>query len=256
MSIIAEIRKELYGGLNPFDFAQRHYIDSGYPHTNIVPEVIEAVLIALQPSAWLEIGSMVGGSAIEVAKAADRLSMSTEIVCIDPFCADVAAWFHEALPGWTWKGRAKDGTPTEWRCLRIEDGRPTIYERFLANVAGGGHDKRIVPIPVTASVGTKLLQKLAAARRISALPSVIYLDSAHEPDETFLELILSWSILPAGGVLMGDDWGWEAVRNDVAKFAASVPGNPENASHMMTTLPKAVNQNGVMLYEGQWLLFK
>jgi len=50
-------------------------------------------------------------------------------------------------------------------------------------------------------------------------PNLIYLDSAHEIDETYYELTLYWQIVEPGGILMGDDLGWEAVQKDVTRFA-------------------------------------
>ena len=54
---------------------------------------------------------------------------------------------------------------------------------------------------------------------MSCLPEVIYLDAAHEIDETFLELKCAWEVLPSKGVLFGDDWNWDAVKHDVKLFA-------------------------------------
>src|SRR5208283_2098617 len=78
------------------------------------------------------------------------------------------------------------------------------------------------PVPVTSSVGVGLLRLLFEQKRITSLPEVIYLDSAHEPGETFLEVQTCWNLLPVGGVLTGDDWDWEAVRTDVSRFARSI----------------------------------
>ena len=49
-------------------------------------------------------------------------------------------------------------------------------------------------------------------------PDIIFLDSAHRKDETFLELEAYFALLPVGGVLIGDDWDWVGVREDVIKF--------------------------------------
>ena len=257
MAIIAELPRELYSGNNPFDSAANKYIDTGYRHSFVMPEFIEAVLATIQPAFWLEIGSMVGGSAVKTAQAADKLSIATEIVCLDPFCADVAAWAEETRP------------VNQWRCLKLENGRPTIYERFLANVSASGYSERILPIPVTSAVGIKLLQRLFDERRISGLPSVIFLDSAHEQGETLLEISSAWSILPKGGILIGDDWNWEAVSHDVISFARTVPQNPEHVHRFAAALPQGSVisvEKGVMTYKGrpnnslrpwpQWLLFK
>lgn len=121
---------------------------------------------------------------------------------------------------WAWEQPKKRAN--EWQFLRLERGRPTIYDRFLANVAAAGHSDIILPIAATSIVGIKLLRRLADEKRITSFPTVIYLDSAHEADETFLELQHCWSLLKPGGVLMGDDWVWAAVRNDILRFVQTI----------------------------------
>ena len=155
---------------------------------------------------------------------------------------------------WAWE---KDlAAQDRWRFLRIEDCRPTIYERFLANVLRSGHNDIILPLPVTGTVGIKLLRRLVAEGRLSALPEVVYLDSAHEPDETLLELYLAWDLLPPGGVVMGDDWDWEAVRNDVRKFAGLISSNNQTLQSLAAAHADASIENNVLLYRGQWLMAK
>lgn len=244
MPIVAELRHELYRGNNAFDSAQKENLDNSYTHTNIPPELIEAVLQLVKPMAWLEIGSCLGGSAIRTAQVIAKLSMPTEIVCVDPFCADVSAWYSEYSPDKPWRG------------LGLKDGRSTLYERFLANVAFSEVRDRITVIPVTSTIGIKLLRGMADNGRISHFPSVIYLDSAHEPGETLVEINASWNSLPQGGVLVGDDWSWDAVRQDVIRFAATIHQSAERAAKMMTLLPGITVENGVMLYMGQWMMFK
>jgi hypothetical protein len=45
------------------------------------------------------------------------------------------------------------------RFLRLENGIPTIYKRFLANCKYSGFENVILPINTTTSVGIKLLQR-------------------------------------------------------------------------------------------------
>jgi hypothetical protein len=246
VAIIDELRLELYSGDNPFLCAQMKYMDSGYTHTNIAPELIDSTLLIIRPAFWLEIGSMLGGSAIRTAEAVKRASIPMQIVCIDPFCGDVNMW--------AWERPLAAGNA--WRFLRVEDCRPTIYERFLANVLFQGHHDIILPIMTTSSVGLKLLSRLMREQRLSVLPEVIYLDAAHEVDETFLEVRSSWALLPAGGVLLGDDWDWPAVRGDVLKFAEQITPNQALLDRFGAAHPDATRDGNVFLFRGQWLLAK
>jgi predicted O-methyltransferase YrrM len=244
--IIKELAKELYGMDSPFTYADVRYRDEGYPHTNLSPDVIASVLDTVRPHFWLELGSMLGGSAIRVAEMVKRKGTTTNIVCIDPFTGDVNMWAQE-------QPARKAG---KWQFLRLERGRPSIYDRFLANVTAAGHEDIILPIAATSIVGIKLLQRLLTEGRISSLPGVIYLDSAHEPDETFLELQNCWALVEPGGVLIGDDWDWPSVRNDVLRFVKTVEINRGQSQRLVTRHQHFSNQDGVLLDHWQWVIAK
>jgi predicted O-methyltransferase YrrM len=236
---LLELRRELLRDQNPYDAADGAWIDTGYPHTFLPLELVELLLRRLRPALWLELGSMVGGSAIRTAAAAARLELETAVVCVDPFVGDVNAWEYQDHP---------------WDCLRIEQGRPHVYERFIANVAAAGHRDRILPLVMTSAVATRLLERLHAAGRLTARPSVAYLDSAHEAGETLLELRGAWSALAPGGVLFGDDWDWPAVRDDVTEFARTAARSVDGERELREVLPGAELLDGVLVYRNQWLL--
>jgi predicted O-methyltransferase YrrM len=245
--VVAQLQLELYGGDSPLSFADERLIDDGYPHTNLRPELVRNVLRTFRPKFWLEFGSMLGGSAIRTADVIKELGAPTEIVCVDPFTGDVNMWDWE-------RSLAQSG---QWRFLRLERGRPTIYDRFLANVVAAGHADIILPIAATSTVGAKLLRRLHHQGRLSALPDVIYLDSAHEPNETYQELWMSWNLLAPGGVLMGDDWSWEAVRTDVLRFAQTIATSVDGRSRLAEGQRHAITGDGVLLLDdGHWVLTK
>lgn len=245
-SIVGQLQTQLWCGGDPFHYADAQFFDTAYPHTNITTDFINAVLTTCAPSFWLEIGSMHGGSAIKTATAIKQNGCTTNICCIDPFCGDVNMWAWE-------KGQAD---ANEWRFLNLQHGRPTIYDRFLANVKAAGHTDIIVPIVCTSTVGIKLLARLVVERRLSRLPDAVYLDSAHEPGETLMELRMCWGLLDSRGVLMGDDWSWDAVRDDVRTLAAEVTVDIKLMQTIASQLPGSRVEGNVLLYNGQWLLAK
>ena len=49
-------------------------------------------------------------------------------------------------------------------------------------------------------------------------PDIVFLDSGHRKGITFLELEEYFALLPVGGIIVGDDWNWIGVREDVLKF--------------------------------------
>jgi|688.fasta_scaffold40077_3 predicted O-methyltransferase YrrM len=190
----------------------RTSVDNGYPHTNLTEELIRWAISDKQNIFWLEIGSMVGGSAILSAEIAKKININIDIICLDPFTGDVNMW--------EWEQGLRD--QSKWQFLCLKNGAPTIRQRFLANIFDSGFLDCITPIQTTGIVGIKLLKRLHINKKLSYLPNVIYVDSAHEIGETFLELRNAWDILEEGGALIGDDLNWRAVEADVHKFAKSI----------------------------------
>jgi hypothetical protein len=82
------------------------------------------------------------------------------------------------------------------------------------------------------------------------------LDSAHEPDETLLELRLCWGLLEDGGILLGDDWGWDAVRNDVLRFSREIEIDQDRLTKTQEKLAGSeIAEGKILIYKGQWVLF-
>ena len=85
-----------------------------------------------------------------------------------------------------------------------------------------GIQNDVIPFRTTSIVGFRTITKLHKKGKLSTLPQVVYLDSAHEGGETHLELRIAWCMLPPeGGVIMGDDYSkyWPGLVEDIAKFA-------------------------------------
>lgn len=243
-NLIKELLENLYDRQSPYSAVDTRYRDEDYPHTNITTELLETLFVHVhEPRFILEFGSMLGGSAMIMAQSVKRHGCDANIVCVDPFTGDADMWAWEASrPG--------------WKFLRLEDGIPTIYKRFLANVYCNQHNDIIFPINCTTSVGVKLLSRLREEGRITSFPNYIYLDSAHEPDETLLELRLCWSLLEDNGVLFGDDWGWEAVRNDVLTFSREITIDESALENALNLLPGSEIVDGkILLFQKQWVLF-
>ena len=243
--IIQQLLENLYSNNSPYLSCEEKYIDNGYPHTNILPDLLEILFTNVEPNYIVECGSMLGGSAIKMAETLKKKNKPTEIICIDPFTGDVNMWDWEKN--------------SDWKHLRLENGIPTIYKRFLANCKYSGFEDKILPINATTSVGIKLLQRLLTQNRISELPNYIYLDSAHEKYETFIELAICWKCLINDGILFGDDWGWDAVREDVIGFSngkrQEMNYHKLNEIHSLLNGSQIFNGN-ILLYNGQWVLFK
>jgi len=147
------------------------------------------------PVLGIEVGSFIGSSSLVLG---DFLkSNNGTLICIDTWCGDINMWllerFHETM--------GKD------------DGNPKIYDHFMNNMIDNHMRGTVIPFRVSSIVGARLLKVL------NYDIDFIYVDSAHESGETFMELMLYHDILKNGGVLFGDDYyGFPAVKYDVDLF--------------------------------------
>jgi hypothetical protein len=199
---------------------------------------------------YLEVGSFKAGSITLLAALLKEHYNNwklTSLVCMDPFTGDVNMW--------DWNDGKNRGH--DFLAMGL-DGRPRIFETFMANVIDKGHQDLILPMTVGGLVGMKLLLRLKQQGRISQLPGIIYLDSAHEKDETYLELMQAWDLLRDCGAIMGDDWGWMAVKDDAMRFAKNqnlhtLPVHPMNGNNESNDQPVP----GLIVGpKGQWFIIK
>lgn len=93
------------------------------------------------------------------------------------------------------------------------NGMPTLYHQWLLNVMESNLTERVLPLVAPSLMGARVLEFLRLA------VDVLYLDSAHEKRETFMELSAYWPLLKPGGLLLGDDFNWRAVSHDAQLFA-------------------------------------
>lgn len=203
------LMEELFLG-DPMTTFEAEPLDAENWHgmTHISDLDVELVLSAAPKPVtfWLELGSFEGGSAIRTMQTILAQNLNVSVVAADTFLGDSRVLWEE---------------PEHKRKLLRPDGTISLYNRFRGNVHRHGLQACILPLQATSVVTLKLMVSLAE-RKISPLPQIIYLDSAHEEGEVLLELQLAWKALVPGGILFGDDWVLEATENDVLKFATSV----------------------------------
>ena len=122
---------------------------------------------------------------------------------------------HYAIPEWH-QGAASPGNappPSSFRMPMFHRDTPAqVYDQFMANIIANNLTQRVLPFSTTSILGARWIELQGA------VPDVIFLDSAHEIDETRYELELYYALLRPGGVLFGDDFIWPAVRHDVCCF--------------------------------------
>lgn len=158
------------------------------------------LIAELKPDFIVEVGTWKGASALEMAAAARELGLKTRILCVD-------TWLG-ALEFWT-----DQNDPERYLSLRLKNGYPSVYYQFLANVCHRGFQDAIVPFPQTSYIASLWL------RRQGLRSPMIYVDASHEEEDVYQDLCSYWDLVRKGGVLFGDDYGWDGVRLAVERFA-------------------------------------
>jgi len=147
------------------------------------------------PRLVLEVGSFIGSSAIHVWGALSRQYKNITVLCAD-----------------TWQGALMMRLGSHSDVFRFRAGYPDLATTFMRRVLTHGLDQTILPIALPSLLTARLLYLLGY--RID----VIYVDSAHEMGETLVELHMFYLLLRPGGLLIGDDLEWPAVKHNVHLF--------------------------------------
>ncbi|CAD7968566.1 unnamed protein product [Amoebophrya sp. A25] len=227
-----------------------------FPHSNLMPEFfLEHVLDRLgtrreglyehlpKVNFIVEVGSFQGHSAVLIASILDSIAGLEDIpvLCIDPWTGDLNIWAN----------REWDADVQHW-ASPVRDGRSLLFDQFMTNVqfkvSKHLSPNHILPFHATSTVGARFLKAMKWH------PEVIFLDSAHEEQETLIELRLYYEVLAPGGILFGDDFNWPGVKNDVLTFVAEMGwGRDPERVFDFHILPATTTSGGSVLL---WLLHK
>jgi len=160
-------------------------------------EVLVEIIKSFRPKVLFEFGSWKGHSAILFAETMAGFQSDFVIVCID-----------------TWLGGIEHYLNADFRHqLFIEDGRPTIWERFVGNVIRSKHCPHIYPLPMTTSIAHDFL--LLAGCQADA----VYVDAGRRFGDVSDDLKFGADLLKESGVIFGDDYHAPPVRNAILQFA-------------------------------------
>jgi hypothetical protein len=147
------------------------------------------------PKFGIEVGSFIGSSAIILGNMVK--SVNGVLLCVDTWCGDINMWLMDGF----------DST------MNKNDGNPKIYDYFILNMMKNNLTDTVIPLRLSSVVGARMLKVL------NYEIDFIYIDSAHEAGETFMELMLYHDVLKNKGILFGDDYyGFPAVKYDVDLF--------------------------------------
>jgi hypothetical protein len=147
------------------------------------------------PTFGIEVGSFIGSSAIVLGNMVKQTN--GVLLCVDTWCGDINMWLMEGFHS----------------TMNKEDGNPKIYDSFILNMMNNNLTDTVIPLRVSSIIGARMLKVL------NYEIDFVYVDSAHEAGETFMELMLYHDILKNKGILFGDDYhGFPAVKYDVDLF--------------------------------------
>ena len=150
--------------------------------------MFERLVMEVRPRLIIEVGTWLGASAITMARAAEKHGLDCNILCID-----------------TWLG-ALDHFQTDYLRLRRENGYPSVYKQFMANVIHEGLQRRIIPFPQTSIIAARWL----TSRNVAA--DMVYIDASHDYEDVLADIESYAKLVRPGGVLFGDDIGIDGVR--------------------------------------------
>eukprot|EP00996_Jenningsia_fusiforme_P000759 NODE_1687_length_1441_cov_35.250000_g1522_i0.p1 GENE.NODE_1687_length_1441_cov_35.250000_g1522_i0~~NODE_1687_length_1441_cov_35.250000_g1522_i0.p1 ORF type:complete len:373 (+),score=59.31 NODE_1687_length_1441_cov_35.250000_g1522_i0:107-1225(+) len=193
-----------------------------YTQSNINQTFANWLIGFQKPQFVVEVGSFTGISSMTFGQAIinNGLRGKTFMMCIDTWLGDLNMVLNKDTFASTMSWRA---------------GEPELYEQWMANIVASNLTDVVLPLRQSSILGARFLK---AVRWVADL---IFLDSAHEVDETFNELVLYWDRLRAGGILLGDDYVWRAVRHDVMKFVSTFGLHLERPSELLWYIRKPMD---------------
>lgn len=209
-----------------YDFLRKNpWANESSIHTHLTTPLVQYLFEhAVKNGYWVEVGSFRGGSALKTVEVARKLGKKPGdfvVHCIDPWTGDVSMWHH--LRPW----------------IDVREGRPHLMDQFIHTVLDSDTQEYIVPQQTTSIVGLRSLLRHAHHNPTGIRPDVVYLDSAHELDETYVEAVSAYKIVRKGGFLVGDDFdrGWMAVVKDITRFALELPCSQNSTSSQSCSVP-------------------
>lgn len=149
-----QIHKILYGKVSPTIYENwpnyfQKKITDGY-RTHLTPSMVRSIIQHITQTSKLdlnfvvEIGSFTGMSAITMAAVMLEHRLKPLILCIDTWLGDMNMWINKEV----------------YKYLSPVNGRPQVYEQFMANVVGHNFTKIILPFSTTSILGARFFTHL------------------------------------------------------------------------------------------------
>jgi predicted O-methyltransferase YrrM len=165
--------------------------------------LLPMLVAEVKPKLIVEVGSWMGQSSINLAKAIKSLNLDCTLICVDTWLGSIEHWQD----------------PNIKPMLNLKHGRPDFYDTFLSNVKAAGVDDVVVPVSMPSLVAANYLK----GAKLNA--DLIHLDGSNEQFDVFHDLVNYWDLLNPGGMCFSDDWNWTQVQEAIKAFCAQT-GTP------------------------------
>ena len=197
-----ELLSTLWGGSDPF--ADHTAFEGRVDHQGWASDnpMLRQTIRKVRPRTVIEVGVWKGGSVLTMADEIEILGLDAVLIAID-----------------TWLGAADHWWQPEWKAsLRIENGYPTLFKTFAANVFDWTKQHIVLPLPLDSLNAADLL----AYYKIAI--DVAHVDGGHSFESVMADLRTWWPIIQPNGALIGDDYHpigvevWPQVRAAFHEF--------------------------------------
>jgi SAM-dependent methyltransferase len=195
------MRQFIWGVNNPFDNLPKRLSPDGVGGWYSDHPVFEQLIRARRPKRLVEVGSLLGASAIHIAAQLKTLGVDGELTCVDTFLGSREHFFD-----------------TPKRDAMLAAGRYQFLDEFLGNVSHSGCERFITPFPQSSTIAARIFRE--GGRKFD----FVYLDASHEYADVLNDLREWWPLVDAGGVLVGDDFEepWFGVIRAALEFADEI----------------------------------
>lgn len=193
----------IHCGINPYDSFEYTASDidlQGWGSTHPLFEELVNKYNCHKPVLAIEVGTWKGGSARYVAGLFRQKSIDGVVICIDTWLAEEVLW-----------------RSNEWRpSLRMKNGRPNVYQTFMANTVSMELQDYIIPVSMPSLSASRYLKG-------SVLADFIYIDGCHIEGDVYRDIAAYWKLLKPGGSMLIDDYvvgHFDGLIKDVHLFAS------------------------------------
>ncbi|WP_237213208.1 class I SAM-dependent methyltransferase [Falsiroseomonas oryziterrae] len=180
----AELVARLWRGNDPFRHARPDPARVDMQGWASNHPAFEQAIRELRPRLIVEVGVWKGASVIHMAKLLRQHGVDGVVLAVD-----------------TWLGSSENWLSDIWfPSLQTQDGYPTLYRTFVANVLEADVQDLVLPLPLDSGNAAVLL------RQRGIMADMLHVDAGHDLGSVEADLRAWWPLLRAGGALIGDDY--------------------------------------------------